>query len=120
MHASADLTYSTGKVQTTLLISLYVDVTVCLSLSDSKTSEYMEVRYTTLSDVLVLSPYTETAREKTQAQGNVIVFTGCNVSQVTLKDWLRECAPAVSINCSMYMCCSYTVYYCIMIVAFCI
>ena len=62
----------------------------------------MEVRYTTLSDVLVLSPYTETAREKTQAQGNVIVFTGCNVSQVTLKDWLRECAPAVSINCSMY------------------
>ncbi|WAR21358.1 CT194-like protein [Mya arenaria] len=64
-----------------------------LRFTDSKPSECMELRYTTLSGQLVISPYTETAREKTQAPGNTIVFTGCGLTPDKLKDWLRDCAP---------------------------
>lgn len=69
---------------------------ILIAVSDSKKQDYMEVRYTTLSGTLVTSPYTETAREKTQAQGNIIVFTGVQLDQSKLKDWLRDCAPPVS------------------------
>lgn len=69
---------------------------ILTAVSDSKKQDYMEVRYTTLSGTLVISPYTETAREKTQALGNIIVFTGVQLDQTRLKDWLRDCAPPVS------------------------
>jgi len=65
---------------------------------DTKPAESVEVRYTTLSGRLVLSPYTESPRERSQATGSVMVFTGCRLSQAKLQEWLQDCAPPVNIG----------------------
>lgn len=58
----------------------------------------MELQYTTMSNVMTIRPYTETAKEKAQNPGNFMVFTGCDLTQAKLKDWLRDCAPKVGNN----------------------
>ncbi|XP_053407607.1 dynein axonemal assembly factor 9-like isoform X1 [Mercenaria mercenaria] len=59
----------------------------------AKPEESIELHYTTMSGVLSMRPYSETAREKAQNSSNFMVFTGSDLSQPKLKDWLRDCAP---------------------------
>lgn len=69
--------------------------------SGAKCEEPQEIHYTTMSGVLSVKPYNETAREKAQNPASFIVFTGSDLTQAKLKDWLRDCAPKV---CQPFCC----------------
>ena len=44
---------------------------------------------------LTLQPYTEVVKDRNSGSGNFVTFTGVQLQEAKLKDWLRSCAPQV-------------------------
>ena len=58
-------------------------------------TEVKEIRYTTISGSLTIQPFTDIAKDRSSQVGNFVTFTGVDLQETKLKDWLRSCAPQV-------------------------
>ena len=58
-------------------------------------TEVKEIRYTTISGSLTIQPFTDIAKDRSSQVGNFFTFTGVDLQETKLKDWLRSCAPQV-------------------------
>ena len=54
-----------------------------------------ELHYITMNGSLTIQPYTEVVKDRNSGSGIFVTFTGVQLQEAKLKDWLRGCAPQV-------------------------